>query len=323
MILRIFLFFLFTLQLYGHQTGLSFINIVEDDDRLLHITYKKPLSDTRGEDISINYPNHCQIQSKSPQLLENGFIINKSTIFCAKEGIRGSRVWVSGLVSSDRGVLLRYEKGELVAKYLLRSRTPFALINYTSSKFELFYQYLNLGVTHILGGYDHLLFVLSLLLLATNTRALLYSITAFTLAHSITLAFGIFDLLKIDIVFVESMIALSIIFLARELMSNKPTYTKKNLAIVAFIFGLLHGFGFSSVLKDIGLPQDEIALSLFSFNLGIEVGQIFFILGVSMLFFTLKRYFKNLTNLQNLKVYLIYFIGGVSSYWFIQRVLSF
>ena len=323
MIHKLLLLFILTLHLSAHQTGLSFINIIEDENKLLHITYKKPLSDTRGEDISINYPTHCQVQSKEPQRLENGFIINKSTMWCSNEGIRGSRIWVKGLVSSDRGVLLRYEKDESAVKYLLRSTTPFALIDYTSSKFELLNQYLQLGVTHILGGYDHLLFVLSLLLLATNTKVLLYSITAFTLAHSITLAFGIFDLVSIPIVFVESMIALSIIFLARELLSKEKTYTKKNLAIVAFIFGLLHGFGFSSVLKDIGLPHNEIALSLFSFNLGIELGQILFILSVSATVFLLKRYIKDLTKIQNLKIYLIYFIGAISSYWFIQRVLSF
>lgn len=323
MIRKLLLLLIFTLHLNAHQTGLSFINIVEDDKKLLHVTYKKPLSDTRGEDISINYPSHCQVQSKSPQSMENGFIVNKSTMWCSKEGIRGSRIWVNGLVSSDRGVLLRYEKDELAVRYLLRSTTPFALIDYTSGKLELFYQYLQLGVTHILGGYDHLLFVLSLLLLATNTKALLYSITAFTLSHSITLAFGIFDLVRMDIAFVESMIALSIIFLARELLSKENSYTKNNLAIVAFIFGLLHGFGFSSVLKDIGLPQDEIALSLFSFNLGIELGQILFIVSVSAVVFLLKRYVKNYADLKNLKISLIYLIGGVSSFWFIQRVLSF
>jgi len=320
MILKFLFFLLLSLNLYAHQTGLSFINIIEDDKNLLHITYKKPLSDTRGEDISINYPKSCQILSKSPQKIENGFIINKSKMRCSKEGLKGSRVWVEGLVSSDRGVLIRYEKGESVAKYLLRSTTPFALIDYTSSNLELFYEYVELGVLHILSGYDHLLFVLCLLLLATNLRALLFSITAFTLAHSVTLAFGILGIVRVDILFIESMIALSIIFLARELLSHEQTYTKKNLAIVAFIFGLLHGFGFSSVLRDIGLPQDEIPLSLFAFNIGIELGQIFFILLMSGILYLLKRHFKKLLGF---KVYLIYAIGALSSFWFIQRVLSF
>ena len=320
MILKLLFFLIFSLNLYAHQTGLSFINIIEDDNNLLHITYKKPLSDTRGEDISVNYPKSCQTLTKSEQLIENGFIINKSKMRCSKEGLKGSRVWIEGLVSSDRGVLLRYEKGESVAKYLLRSTTPFALIDYTSSSLELFYEYVELGVVHILGGYDHLLFVLCLLLLASNLRALLFSITAFTLAHSVTLAFGILDIVRVDILFVEAMIALSIIFLARELLSHEQTYTKRNLAVVAFIFGLLHGFGFSSVLRDIGLPQDEIPLSLFAFNIGIELGQIFFILLMSGVIYLLKRHLQKLLGF---KIYLIYTIGALSSFWFIQRVLSF
>jgi len=319
MILKLF-FLLLSLNLYAHQTGLSFINIVEDDKNLLHISYKKPLSDTRGEDISINYPKSCQTLLKFPQTIENGFIINKSKMRCSKEGLKGSRVWVEGLVSTDRGVLIRYEKGESVAKYLLRSTTPFALIDYTSSSLELFYEYVVLGIIHILSGYDHLLFVLCLLLLAANLRTLLFSITAFTLAHSITLAFGILDIVRVDILFIESMIALSIIFLARELLSHGQTYTKKNLAVVAFIFGLLHGFGFSSVLRDIGLPQDEIPLSLFAFNIGIELGQIFFILLMSGIIYLLKRH---LHKLLRFKIYLVYAIGSISSFWFIQRVLSF
>ena len=320
MILKLLSFLLLSLNLYAHQTGLSFINIIEDEKNLLHITYKKPLSDTRGEDIFVNYPKSCKIFFKSPQTIENGFIINKSKMRCSQEGLKGSRVWVKGLVSSDRGVLLRYEKGESVAKYLLRSTTPFALIEYTSSDLELFYEYVELGVLHILSGYDHLLFVLCLLLLAANLRALLFSITAFTLAHSITLAFGILNILHVNAAFIEAMIALSIIFLARELLSHQQTYTKKNLAVVAFIFGLLHGFGFSSVLRDIGLPQDEIPLSLFAFNIGIELGQIFFILIMSGIIYLIKRY---LGKFLGFKVYLIYAIGALSSFWFIQRVLSF
>jgi len=320
MILKLLFFLLLSLNLHAHQTGLSFINIIEDDESLLHITYKKPLSDTRGEDIFVNYPKSCQTLSTYPQIIENGFIINKSKLRCSKEGLKGSRVWIKGLVSSDRGVLLRYEKGESVSKYLLRSTTPFALIDYTSSSLELFYEYIELGVVHILSGYDHLLFVLCLLLLASNLRALLFSITAFTLAHSITLAFGILDIMRVNIIFVEAMIALSIIFLARELLSHEQTYTKKNLAIVAFIFGLLHGFGFSSVLRDIGLPQDEIPLSLFAFNIGIELGQIFFILIMSLFIYLFKRH---LSMLLSFKIYLIYAIGTISSFWFIQRVFSF
>ncbi len=118
------------------------------------------------------------------------------------------------------------------------------------------------------------------------------------------------------------MIALSIVFLAKELMiNNRVTFTRKYLGIVAFIFGLLHGFGFSSVLASIGLPQDEIALSLFSFNLGIEIGQLLFIALVSLILMVAKKYISRYE--KAIKVSVAYYIGALSSFWLIERVISF
>ncbi len=318
---KLLLLSLLFFSLSAHQTGLSYINIVEGNDAKIAVTYKKPLSDTRGEDIVVRYPKKCSEVSRSAVVIENGFIINSYTLWCHKEGLKNERVWVEGLVSSDRGVLVRYEKGDFVTKSLLRATTPFIYINKKSSSFELFVEYLQLGVSHIWSGYDHLLFVLSLLLLAKSLKQVLSAITAFTLSHSITLACGILGIVSIGVPFIESMIALSIIFLARELLIEKPSFTKDHLGVVAFIFGLLHGFGFSTALKDIGLPQDEIPLSLFSFNVGIELGQIVFIVVVSMLLYLLQRYI--LKKEYNFKPVLGAFIGVTASFWFIQRVMSF
>ena len=118
------------------------------------------------------------------------------------------------------------------------------------------------------------------------------------------------------------MIALSIVFLARELVvDDKLSFTRKYLGVVAFIFGLLHGFGFSSVLTSIGLPQDEIPLSLFAFNLGIEVGQLLFIFVLYILYMLIRKYVENYN--RKLRLYIAYFMGAFSSYWLIERVLSF
>ncbi|MEA2092177.1 MAG: HupE/UreJ family protein, partial [Campylobacterota bacterium] len=203
-----------------------------------------------------------------------------------------------------------------------RATTPFVYIDKKSSDFELLVEYTKLGIVHIWVGFDHLLFVLALVLLSLNIKTLLYAITAFTLSHSITLAFGIFGIISVEILYVEAMIALSIVFLARELLIDKKTsFTRKNLGVVAFIFGLLHGFGFSSVLSSIGLPQDEIPLSLFSFNLGIEIGQILFIVCVSLILQVTKTYIKKYENF--IKKSIAYFIGALSSFWLIERVISF
>ena len=321
MILKLLVLFCLFISLEAHQTGLSYINIVESADAEIAVVYKKPLSDTRGEDISVQYPQKCSEVSHAPTEIENGFIINKYRLWCQKEGLQNERVWVEGLVSSDRGVLIRYEKGSFIIKSLLRATTPFIYIDKKSSSFDLFVEYLQLGVFHIWSGYDHLLFVLSLLLLANNFKKVLYAISAFTLSHSITLACGILGIISVGVPFIESMIALSIVFLARELLRDTPSFTKNHLGVVAFIFGLLHGFGFSTALKDIGLPQDEIPLSLFSFNVGIELGQIVFIVVVSTLLYVFKKYI--LKQEYNFKPILGLFIGVTASFWFIQRVMSF
>ncbi len=306
----------------AHQTGLSYVDIKEDAANKIVVEYKKPLGDSKADDIFIRFPLKCLRSMEFPQTIVDGFIISKYELWCSESGLLDSRIWVEGLVSSDRGVLIRYEKEEIVESSLLRATTPFIHINHKSSTLELFREYLELGVVHIWMGFDHLLFVLAILLLAKTRKILLYSVTGFTIAHSITLAFGILGIMSVSILYVEAMIALSIIFLARELLIDEvKSFTRKHLGVVAFIFGLLHGFGFSSVLQSIGLPQDEIALSLFAFNLGIEVGQILFILAVSMLLFAFKKYIK--VNGFNFLPYVAYFIGGLSGFWFIERVISF
>lgn len=324
MVLKKLLYFiLFVSELvYAHQTGLSFVDIKEDEQKSISVSYKKPLEDTQAKDIQIRFPSKCVYVSQSKQTIEDGYVINNFTLWCTQEGLAKSRIWVEGLVSSDRGVLLRYEKGSSVEKSLLRATTPFMYVDKQSGNFELAVEYTELGIFHIWSGFDHLLFVLSLVLLARSTKALLYSITGFTIAHSITLAFGVLGIVNVAVAYIEAMIALSIVFLARELViHNMNSLTRKKLGVIAFIFGLLHGFGFSSVLRSIGLPQNEIALSLFSFNLGIEIGQILFILLLSVILFMLKKYIN--TDENKTKKYLAYGIGIISSFWLIERVLGF
>lgn len=314
-----FLFWLFivTCNVNAHQSGLSYINIEKQPSELLHVTYKKPLSDTRGEDITINYPTRCTQITPTQKKIENGFIIRTATLDCGANGLHNSRIWIQGLVSSDRGVLVRYDDKEHIYKSLLRAATPFIAINQKLSNFALFLEYLQMGVMHILTGFDHLSFVTGLLILAPSLRALLFTISAFTLSHSITLALGILGTVTINTAFVEAMIALSILFLAKEIMSPHITLTKKHLSFVAFLFGLVHGLGFSSSLADIGLPRDEIPLSLFAFNLGIELGQVMFIIVASAVLHFLQRFYKK----SSLHVTLAYIIGSVASLWIYERVL--
>jgi len=280
--MRFLVLFLVSLSLYAHQTGLSFLQLIEHTNHRIDVTYKKPLSDTRVMDIKIEYPQGCRLSPIVKTSIINGFIIQKSHLNCGDTGLMGKKIWVKGLVFSDRGILVRYEKGKYIKKAVLRDTSPFISLVKKQNYFELVAQYVQLGIFHILSGYDHLSFVLLLFLLSSNLKSLLWTISAFTLSHSITLTCGIMGWVYMPPPFIESMIALSIIFLAKELLIEEQTFTKRHLGVIAFSFGLLHGFGFSSALRDIGLPQNEIPLSLFSFNLGIELGQILFILMVKL-----------------------------------------
>jgi hydrogenase/urease accessory protein HupE len=133
-----------------------------------------------------------------------------------------------------------------------------------------------LGIEHILTGYDHLLFLLALILLGGGVWSMLKIITAFTLAHSITLALAALDVIVLPSALVESVIALSIAYVALE--NLLPRYAASRRWAVSFLFGLAHGFGFSSVLREIGLPKENLLLSLLNFNLGVEVGQLTIVL---------------------------------------------
>ncbi len=321
MMVRLFFALLFSsVTLLAHQTGLSYIHLVQQKDGIVDVTYKKPLSDTRSGDITIHYPDGCLEQTQEATKIVNGFIIKRSELWCQKDALYGEKIWVEGLVRSDRGVLVRYEDGDFVKKEILRATTPYIVINKQQNRFDIAFEYIELGIEHILSGYDHLLFVLLLFLLSANLKSLLYSISAFTLSHSITLTCGILGIIYMPPPFIEAMIALSIIFLAKELFAHEDTFTKRHLGVVAFSFGLLHGFGFSSSLQDIGLPHDEIPLSLFCFNVGIELGQIMFILGLSFVFYMVK-YFG--IHMQKYYGVLAYIAGTIASFWFIQRVLAF
>jgi hydrogenase/urease accessory protein HupE len=318
---KIFFFLLFEGFLFGHQTGLSFVEISEDTKHKVSIIYKKPLSDLKGKEITINYPKKCVLTKELPLDISSGFITQKSTMWCGEKGLSGSRIWIEGLLRKDRGVLIRYKYNDTLTQSLIRESSPVIFLNYKNSSWGLFKEYVRLGIEHILSGYDHLSFVFALLLLALNYKRLLFAISAFTLSHSITLAFGIFGIVKIGVPYVEAMIALSILFLAREIMIKKDTFTKKHLGITAFTFGLLHGLGFSSVLRSLGLPQDDLVLALVAFNVGIEIGQLLFILAVSFLLLLLRRRIGD--HQEETRKILAYGIGTLSAYWFIERVLAF
>jgi len=184
--------------------------------------------------------------------------------------------------------------------------------------------YFVLGVEHILGGIDHLLFVLALLLIVQGVRLLVETITAFTIAHSITLALATLGFVQVPSAPVEAIIALSIVFVAAEILhgrAGRPGLTGRYPWVVAFTFGLLHGFGFAGALADVGLPQSAIPLALLFFNVGVEAGQLLFVAGALVVLAVLVRIRVPWPEWS--RAFPPYAIGSVAMFWVIQRVAAF
>ena len=191
--------------------------------------------------------------------------------------------------------------------------------------------YLRLGVQHILGGYDHLLFLVCLLLIAGTGRRILITITGFTIAHSITLALSALGIVHVPIPPVEAAIALSIVFLAVEIVrGDRKSLAYRYPIAVSSSFGLLHGFGFAAVLGETGLPQTEITTALLFFNVGVELGQMVFVALVIAIYQAVRVLGKRLLD-RNLSINSLgplhtpaaYAVGILASFWLIERVASF
>jgi len=180
--------------------------------------------------------------------------------------------------------------------------------------------FIALGIEHILIGFDHLLFVAGLIFIAGTWRRTLVTITGFTIAHSITLALSALDIVRLPIAAIEGVIALSIVFLAVEIVKGRrDTLTWRKPVVVAAAFGLLHGFGFAAVLREIGLPEEGFLAALLAFNVGIEIGQVIFaaaILGA----ITLMHRFGPDHLPRHTQRYAGYAVGTLASFWMIERL---
>jgi hypothetical protein len=194
--------------------------------------------------------------------------------------------------------------------------------------------YFKLGVEHILLGFDHLLFVLALLFLVEGWRRLLATVTAFTIAHSLTLAAATFGWVQVPQAPVEAVIALSIMFVAVEILhrhQGKAGIATRKPWIVAFVFGLLHGLGFAGALREVGLPHDAIPLALAFFNVGVEAGQLLFVAIVFLLFWLITRLMgtrgataeRSASPGRAIAQPASYMIGTLAAFWLIQRTYGF
>jgi hydrogenase/urease accessory protein HupE len=244
-------------------------------------------------------------------------------------GLIGKAIEFPNLAASRIDVLVRVERSDGTAQVgRVLPLAPRFVITASPGAFDVAQTYTVLGIEHILTGFDHLLFVLALLCLVQGTRRLIATITAFTLAHSLTLVAATLGWLNVPAPPVEAMIALSIVFVAGEIVHarpGRPGLTQRRPWIVAFCFGLLHGLGFAGALAEVGLPPLSIPMALLFFNVGVEIGQLIFIavvLGVIAIAHRTARRLKFNAPSWWWRVP-PYAIGGIAGFWVVQRVAAF
>jgi hydrogenase/urease accessory protein HupE len=256
-------------------------------------------------------------------IVDNAY--TEKAIFKCSGGLVGKTVTIDGLSTTLTDVLARVEHPDGTTQVArLTPAAPSFVVEAVPGALAIASTYLVLGVNHILLGIDHLLFVLALLILVNDTRKLIWTITAFTAAHSLTLAAATLGFVQVPQSPVEAVIALSIVFVASEIVhvsQGRPGLTQRRPWIVAFVFGLLHGFGFAGALNEIGLPEQSIPLALLLFNVGVELGQLGFIGVVLLLYFVLKKY--TLKAPQWASQVPAYLIGSIAAYWTIERTVGF
>ncbi|MCZ6831226.1 MAG: HupE/UreJ family protein [Gammaproteobacteria bacterium] len=289
------------------------------------VIWRAPIYFKKPHPAKLQLPAHWQTVAEPTVRQLSDSALHRRVVSVPDGDIDGGVIRFIGLETTITDVFARFvwlDGSQTTA--MARPSQPWIEITAQRSAWQVAGDYTVLGVEHILSGFDHLTFVLALLLLVRGARRLLITVTAFTVAHSITLAAATLGVMWVPGPPVEATIALSILFLASELMKvnhGKISMTAQYPWVVAFAFGLLHGFGFAGALSDVGLPQNEVPLALLMFNVGVELGQLLFIAAVMALFTLLRKIRTEWPALAHQLP--AYGIGGIAAFWFIERVSRF
>ena len=303
----------------------ALLDINEQNTGLFAVTWKVPTRGDRVLALTPQLPDSLELLG-SPSVQDiPGARIEHATYKNTDASLTGKRIVINGLSALQTDVLLLIQLQDGTQhSAILRPGSPEFTIPLDASKLKIAGDYWRMGTIHILEGVDHLLFVLALLLIVSGLGPLVKAVTAFTVAHSITLALATLGFVHVPAAPTEAIIALSILFLASEIVhkhNGAIGITERYPWVIAFIFGLVHGLGFAGALSEIGVPQHEVPLALFMFNVGVETGQLAFIAVVLILMAVLKR--LPLTAPQGAWRLLPYAIGSVAAFWTIERVGSF
>lgn len=317
----------------AHDARPNYVQISETTSNTFSVMWKVPASVPGAALPFPTLPDGCAAE-QVPTWQAAGAEFLGQQMFVCDAGLSGRAVGIEFPAynpSLSTLYKVRLANGEEHVKILKPGQDDWT-VPAAESRFGVAKEYTLLGIEHIWAGIDHLLFVACLLFVARTPRRLLITITGFTVAHSITLALSTLDVVRIPTPPVEAAIALSVVFLAWEIAKQDDASLAYRFPVaVSASFGLLHGFGFAAVLRDIGMPQTELPTALLFFNVGVEIGQILFVLGLIVAFFALRPALVRLlrtpsdpvTHWESLTVPASYVIGSIASYWMIDRISGF
>ncbi|GIS02187.1 MAG: membrane protein [Gammaproteobacteria bacterium] len=311
---------LFATDAAAHRFAPSLLEVTQLSATTFNATWKTPLQKVSATPIEPRFPAACEITSASPWIQEGTGELKQIQLACPT-GLVGETLSVSGLGQNQSSALLRITLADDIFHQAVFTATePDFVVPKEGSAGTVALDYTWLGAEHIWAGPDHLLFVMGLLLLVGWNRRLIYTVTAFTFGHSVTLAMVTLGLFDYPVSLVEFMIALSIYVLAVELARGSAGALWRQPWWLAGGFGLLHGMGFAGALADTGLPQSNVPLALLFFNVGIELGQLAFIALLVLLAAIGGRLMGERVGV--LRPLPVYVLGGLSAMWCIERGLE-
>ncbi|CAE6893506.1 HupE / UreJ protein [Vibrio sp. B1FLJ16] len=316
-------FTLFCSGVKAHEIRPAYLQMQQTTESSYHLLWRVPIKGDKVIKLVPVFSDEFTLKESGVRKLMSGSLVIQYELH-APRPIQGTTLAIANQEKTMVDVLIsiEYLNGEKLT-LMLKPDNPEIRLPEKTTKWQVAKTYTVLGIEHILLGFDHLLFVLALLILSVGFKKLVKTITAFTVAHSITLSCSVMGWVKLPGPPVEAVIALSIVFLALEIVKvqqGQPSLTSQKPWLVAFIFGLLHGFGFAGALTDIGLPQTEMFLALATFNIGVELGQLIFVVAVIVLFKVIKSF---LSPKEWGKKLLPYSIGSIAVFWTIERLMSF
>lgn len=316
----------------AHEVRPAYLEIRQTGPQTYDVFWKVPALGDRRLGLYVRFPEGVREISAPRARFADGAYVERWSIERGR-GLAGAQISIEGLDATVTDVLvrMRHLDGTVQVARLVPTRPSFR-VEVEPSSIQVVTTYVVLGVEHILLGVDHLLFLLALLILVKGGWRIAGTITAFTVAHTITLAAASLGYVRFPPKPVEATIALSIVFVAAEIahgIRGRAGLTERFPWIVAFTFGLLHGLGFAGALSEVGLPQSAIPLALLCFNVGVELGQLFFVLAIVVALAAVGRLLasqpagaRTIAGRHG-ELTAAYVIGAVAAYWVIERTVGF